>query len=68
MQSRLSLDGFLPIHAHRAAPVQHAVHSTVLKGMAAAIGSPTVIAPDLREGTLVPVFAGATARSAAAAA
>ncbi len=37
-------------------PVQRAVHSAGLKGMGAAIGRPTVIAPELREGALVPVF------------
>ena len=31
MQSRLNLDGFLPIHARRAAPVQRAVIRAALK-------------------------------------
>ena len=32
------------------------MHVYCLKGMGAAIGRPTVIAPELREGALVPVF------------
>ena len=45
MQSRLNLDGFLPIHARRAAPVQRAVIQAALEGLGVAIGRPTVIAP-----------------------
>ena len=43
MQSRLNLDGFLPIHARRAAPVQRAVVRAALEGTGVAIGRPTMI-------------------------